>query len=101
MTGVDRRVGVGHRYHRRVATGRSGPRSAGDVLFPFLAGLTKVDVEIDQTRPDPGSGGIDRVLRVERTAERRNAVIGDQYIGFDEAIWGQHTAIPDGDPVLL
>src|SRR5688572_29898321 len=99
MTGINYRIGVGHRYHRGKSAGGGCPRPAGDVFFPLLSGLAEMDVQVDESRPDPGSAGIERLLGVELSPELGDPPVNYEQVVFEQAIGGEHSAVANGDGV--
>ncbi len=90
MTGIDRRIRVGHRYHGGEPPGRGRSRSATNIFFPFLPGLPEVDMDVDQSGADQRSHAVKSVSGSGQSVSNlRDPSVPDEQVLFDQAV-GRH-----------
>ena len=103
LTSLRHRVEIGHPEHGRHATRRCGLSTGADVLLVDVAGLSKMDVDVDHPWQHPLARSVDPLhVVVERHSPRRcdrdDLLAGDQEVRPLDTDAGDNLAILD-DPV--
>ena len=98
MAGIGGRIGIGHGDHGGIAAGGRSSRSRSNVLFPFLARLAQVGVQVDESWSDPGAVALDQRCGVEARSDLDDHALGDANVSVDHAVLGQDA--PTGENQL-